>query len=71
MDRASILRHLELAERHVAEGERHVARQREIVAELGGDGRDLESAQKLLAIFEELLMQHIFDRDRLRKVLAA
>ena len=71
MDRASILRHLELAERHVAEGERHVTRQREIVAELGGDGRDLESAQKLLAIFEELLMQHIFDRDRLRKVLAA
>ncbi len=38
---------------HVCEGERHLARQREIVAELKDDGRDLETARNLLARFEE------------------
>jgi hypothetical protein len=37
------------AEKYVAEGVHHVARQREIVAELANDGRDLRSAQGRVA----------------------
>jgi len=49
----------------------HVARQREIVAELANDGRDLRSAQALLVQFETMLAHHIADRDRMRMELAA
>ncbi len=70
MDREFIERHLALAERHVSEGERHVARQREIVAKLADDGRDLVHARELLAIFETLYASHVADRDRLRQQLA-
>ncbi len=71
MDRETIQRHLLLAEMHVSQGERHVARQREIVAELKDDGRDLETARNLLARFEELYAQHVADRDRIRRELEA
>ena len=64
-------RHLAQAERHAAEGVDHVARQREIVAELANDGRDLRSAQALLAQFETMLAHHIAERDRIRMKLAA
>ena len=66
-----LARHLAQAERHVAEGMDHVARQREIVAELANDGRDLRSAQALLVQFETMLADHIADRDRMRMELAA
>ena len=49
----------------------HVARQREIVAELANDGRDLRAAQALLVQFETMLAHHIADRDRMRMELAA
>jgi hypothetical protein len=71
MDRDVLRLHLELAERHVAEGERHLARQREIVAELAGDGHDLASAKSLLAQFEAMQRSHIEDRDRIRAELDA
>jgi hypothetical protein len=51
--------HLAQAERHVAEGADHVARQREIVAELANDDRDLKSAQALLVQFETMQAHHI------------
>jgi hemerythrin len=41
------------------------------VPELEKDGRDLEAARKMLASFEDLLLQHIADRDRLRAEFAA
>jgi hemerythrin len=69
MDRAMVERHLAQAERHVVEGSRHVVRQRQIVAELADDGDDLKLAQELLARFEELLVSHIADRDRIRAEL--
>jgi hypothetical protein len=70
LDRETLLQHFSLAERHVSQGERHVARQREIVAELKDDGRDLETARNLLASFEELYRRHVADRDRIRQELA-
>ena len=60
---------LAVAERIVAMGRRHVARQREIVAELGGVGRDAEVARELLATFEILQEEHGAHRDRLRAEL--
>jgi hypothetical protein len=71
MDRAMLERHLAQAERHVTEGVNHVARQREIVAELADDGRDLRTAQALLVQFETMLANHIADRDNIRMELAA
>ena len=66
-----LARHLAQAERHVAEGMDHVARQREIVAELANDGRDLRAAQALLVQFSTMLAHHIADRDRMCMELAA
>ncbi len=71
MDRATLERHLLEAEMHITEGEHHLVRQREIVAELANDGRDLRSAQALLAQFETMLAHHVADRDRIRADLAA
>ncbi len=71
MDRETIQLHLAQSEMHVCGGERHVARQREIVAELKDDGRDLETALNLLARFEELYAWHLIDRDRIRRELEA
>jgi hypothetical protein len=41
------------------------------VTELANDGRDLKSAQALLAQFETMLANHVADRDRIRSELAA
>jgi hypothetical protein len=71
MDRATLERHLLEAEMHITEGEHHLVRQREIVAELANDGRDLRSAQALLTQFETMLAHHVADRDRIRADLAA
>jgi hypothetical protein len=71
MQRAMLVRHLEMARRHVAEGERHVARQRELVAELERDGHDTAQSRDLLKQFEELLALHVSDRDRIEQELTA
>jgi hypothetical protein len=71
IDRAIVMDHLALAERHVREGERHVARQREAVLEFERDGYDAGLARRLLQQFEVLQKTHIADRDRLRAELAA
>lgn len=55
------------AERHVADGEKTVARQREIVARLERDGHDASTARELLSAFEESLVMHKADRERLRQ----
>jgi hypothetical protein len=46
---------VEMARRHVAEAERLVHRQRSLVAALGRRGRDVEAAEKTLAVFETTL----------------
>jgi hypothetical protein len=70
MNRAKILDNLQKAERHIAQGERHIARQKEIVSGLGKYGHDAAAARTLLVQFEELLVLHVTDRDRLRAELA-
>jgi hypothetical protein len=70
MDRATIIRHLEQARRHVTMGERHIASQHEIVAKLEHAGHDSRVAKELLASFAELQQFHIAHRDRLEKELA-
>jgi len=69
MNKAMIVEHLTLAERHIAEGEQRIERQRQIVRELHNDGRDLATAMILLTQFEELHLLHIKDRDRARAAL--
>ena len=65
MERAMILDHLALAERHVREGEQHVSKQRALVGELKRDGHDTATAIRLLKEFEEVQAMHVADRDRL------
>lgn len=65
MDRATIVEHLALAEKHVMAGARIVARQRELVAELVRDGHDTTEARRLLGQFEEVQSMYEADRDRL------
>lgn len=69
MDRAMILRHLEMTRRHVAEGERHVVRQRELVARMRSRGFDVTDAELFLASFEQTQEEHIAHRDRLEAML--
>jgi hypothetical protein len=70
MDRAMLLKHLAMTERHVAEGERLIKRQHEIIAELGRKGFDAQWARELLEQLEETQTSHIAHRDRLAKELA-
>ena len=69
MERTMLETHLAQAEGHVAQGERHVARQRKLVAKLERDGHDTSEPKRLLSQFEEMLVIHIADRDRLLKEL--
>jgi hypothetical protein len=69
MERAMILRHLELANRHIAEGERHVAQQRKVIASLHSRGADTATAEVLLTTFEGIQRLHVADRDRLQREL--
>ena len=71
MNKAMILEHLTLTERHIAEGHQRIERQLQIIRELQNDGRDLATAMSLLTQFEELLLLHIKDRDRARAELAS
>jgi len=70
MDKAMILDHLALAERHVAQGRRHIAHQKQIIIDLNNGGHDTIVAEGLLVDFEDVLRMHIADRDRLKKELA-
>ena len=46
---------VEMAQRHVAQAERLLQRQKVLVAALAGRGRDVETAQQTLAVFEAAL----------------
>ena len=69
MDKAMLLRHLAMAERHVAEGRVHVDRQTRHVADLQRDGHDTEQARDVLFRFQELLEMHEAERARLKREL--
>ena len=70
MDRVLLEQHFAQAREHVATGEKNVARQRELVEQMVRDGHDPTMARQSLAQFEELLVMHIADRDRMEKELA-
>jgi hypothetical protein len=70
MDKALILDHLALAERHVTEGRRHIAQQKRVILDLMNGGHDTSVARSLLVNFEDVLKMHIADRDRLKRELA-
>jgi hypothetical protein len=70
MDRSTVLKHLEMARRHVAMGEENIARLREIIARLERGGHDTSTTTELLARFEEIQRLHLADRDRLENELA-
>jgi hypothetical protein len=73
MDRAIIVEHLKIAERHIAEGEALIARQSDLLAQLEreGDRIIVAEAKKLMTRFEEIQRLHLADRDRLRAELRA
>jgi hypothetical protein len=71
MDRATIVDHIEAAERRVAEGADLVAQQVEYVAERLANGLDAAEAERLLAEVKELQARLVADRDRLHRDLAA
>ena len=71
VDQEVLKQHLAQAQQHVDLGERRVAQLRELVAKLERDGRDPAQAKKLLSSFEKSLAQHVVDRDRIRRELAA
>jgi hypothetical protein len=48
MDRVSLTRHLEEAERQVAQGKEHIARQQAVIFQLARDGHDTAQAESLL-----------------------
>lgn len=66
MDRALLMDHLEIAERHVREGRQHIARQKEIIENLHSLGQDTTTAEGLLRAFERTQEMHVADRDRIR-----
>jgi hypothetical protein len=64
-DRATALRHLELANGHVAEGVRRVERQAALIAGLERDGHDTVQAKDLLEQLKTTLALQIEHRDRI------
>ena len=70
MDRATLERHLRLAEEHVAFGREQLARQYKIIALLEQDGHDATSAKGLLNKFEDIQETFEANRDLLSKALA-
>jgi hypothetical protein len=69
LDRKTLERHLQQAERHVAVGQKHINCQRERIKQLEKGGHDASHARTLLALFEELQIMHIAHRDRLARHL--
>ena len=69
LDRARILAHLALAERHIAEGEKHLRRQEDLILEMQRDGLDTNQALDVLATLRETQALHHHDRERIQREL--
>lgn len=65
MDRASLLKHLAQAERHVVEGQRSIARQEGLIGRLDRDGHDTTEALKVLANLRTTQALHEADLGRI------
>jgi hypothetical protein len=69
MDRSALQQRLGETEEQIASEPRHIARQRELIAELEGNGRPTTDAKYLLAGFELLHAARRDSRDWLLKLL--
>jgi hypothetical protein len=69
LDRATLLKRLAQAERHVAQGEAHIGKQEALVAELETEGHETKDALAILAMLREIQTQHILNMARLLKEL--
>jgi hypothetical protein len=69
LDRARVLEHLALAERHIAEGEKHLRRQEDLILEMQRDGLDTDQALDVLATLRETQALHHQDRERIQREL--
>jgi hypothetical protein len=70
MDRALLLQHLALAERHISEGAEHLAKQQELIDRMISHRHDTRGALAVLATMRETQANHIQDRERILKELA-
>ena len=69
VERAILEKHLAESEARVALGARHVEQQRALILKLDSNGCDSAAARALLRLFEELQVEHVSHRDRLRNKL--
>ncbi|BDV33716.1 hypothetical protein SS37A_12450 [Methylocystis iwaonis] len=69
MERAILEKHLAEAEARVTLGARHLEQQRALILRLESNGYDSAEAKALLRLFEELQVEHVAHRDRLRSEL--
>ena len=67
MDRQTVLRHLEQAERHVAEGRALIEKQEHVIAKLEHEGLDATEATRLL---ETLLDTQALHEQHLKTIQA-
>ena len=68
-DRATALRQLELANKHVSQGQQRVDRQAALIARLERDGHDTKQGMMLLEEMKITLALQIEDRDRILREL--
>jgi hypothetical protein len=69
MDRETLQRYLQEAERNVAQSTMHIVEQNALVERLERDGLDTADARRLLKLFEENRTLYLAERDRLRREL--
>jgi hypothetical protein len=69
MDRASLIAHLERAERHVAQGEERLGRVRSLIERMAPETESRGIALNFLAQLEQAQRMHIAGRNRLRGVV--
>ena len=69
MNLATLKQHLELAAAHLASVQRQIARQRRIILDLEGAGRDTTEVRELLTELEAAQALHITHQDKILRVL--
>ena len=67
MERAILEKHLAECEAHVALGAHHVEQQQALILKLESTRCDAAAARALLRLLEELQVEHVSHRDRLRR----
>ena len=70
MDRKTLEKHLEQADRRVASGWRNLARQTDLVVDRKLKGKDITDARRMLFSFEDLMDVYLAARDQLRQRLS-